>query len=93
MDVFTILDPEWTFPPFWDKSHTVEVELKRWVFSLERKIVSVRELRIWGAGSFKYRDRRPKTRHVPGTTYFPSDAERREERPLTELQGVTLEDK
>jgi len=29
-------------------------------------------------------DRRPKTRRVPGTTYFPSDAERREERLLTD---------
>ena len=38
-------------------------------------------------------DCRPKTRRVPGTTYFPSDAEWREERPLTELQGVTIEDK
>jgi len=38
-------------------------------------------------------DRRPKTRCMPGTTYFPSDAERREERSLTELQGVTVEDK
>jgi len=38
-------------------------------------------------------NRRPKTRRVPGTTYFPSDAERREERPLTELQGVTIEDR
>ena len=32
-------------------------------------------------------------RRVPGTTYFPSDAEQREERPLTELQVVTIEDK
>ena len=38
-------------------------------------------------------ERRPKTRRVPGTTYFPADADRREERPLTELQGVTMEDK
>ena len=29
-------------------------------------------------------DRRSKTRRVPGTTYFPSDVERREERPLTD---------
>jgi len=38
-------------------------------------------------------DRRPKTKHVPGTTYFPTDAERGEEQPLTELQAVTIEDK
>jgi len=29
---------------------------------------------------------------VPGRTYFPSDAERRDERPITELQGMTIED-
>jgi len=38
-------------------------------------------------------DRGPKTRHMPGTTYFPADAERREEQPLGELQGVTIEEK
>ena len=38
-------------------------------------------------------DRWPETRCVPGTTYFPADAERREELPLMELQDVTIEDK
>ena len=43
-------------------------------------------------GPVTVNDRRLKTRHVPGTTYFPSYAERREEWLLTELQGVTIED-
>ena len=38
-------------------------------------------------------DHRPKTGRVLGTIYFPSDAERKEERPLSELQCVTIEDK
>jgi len=32
-----------------------------------------------------------KTRRAPGTTYFPVDAERREEWTLTELQCVTID--
>ena len=30
---------------------------------------------------------------MPGATYYPSDAKQRGEWPLTELQGMTMEDK
>jgi hypothetical protein len=43
-------------------------------------------------GPVNVSERRPKIRRVPEATYFPADADRREERPLTELQGVTMED-
>ena len=44
-------------------------------------------------GPATVKERRPKTRRVPGTTYFPAVADRREERPMTELQGETMDDR
>lgn len=34
---------------------------------------------------------RTETKHVPGTTYFPADADGKENQPVTELQGVSME--
>ena len=49
-----------------------------------------REFQMKGPATVNYHC--PEIRRVPGTTYFPADAERIEERPLTELQSVTIED-
>lgn len=37
-------------------------------------------------------ERRPKTIIVPGTTHFTEDADRRENRSITELQCVTTDE-
>lgn len=59
--------------------------------SLGVGIADMRKYEISDGGPVTVTERWLKTRCVPGATYLP--AERREERPLRELQGVAIEDK